>query len=38
MGNGCSCTGCYDIGFHYICADILLGEESVSRERSAILF
>ena len=29
---------CYDIGFHYICADILLGEESVSRERSAILF
>ena len=31
-------AGGYDIGFHYICTDNLLGEESVPRERSAILF
>lgn len=34
---GCEGWG-YDIGFHYICTDNLLGEESVPRERSAILF
>lgn len=36
--NGGARAGCYDVGFHYICTDNLLGEESVPRERSAILF